>query len=58
MLLALGTSLSRNPGAATLRNALADCMVRVVDRLDTVKVPSQFAHVYIHIYRETTPHDS
>lgn len=49
MLLALGTSLSRNPGAATLRNALADCMVRVVDRLDTVKVRRVVTHLHIYV---------
>lgn len=56
MLLSLGTSLSRNPGAATLRSALADCMVRVVDRLDTVKVRHPH-NGYIYTYRETAPHD-
>lgn len=40
MLLALGSSLARNPAAATLRSALAECMIRVADRLDSVKVSS------------------
>jgi hypothetical protein len=38
MLMALGTSLSLTAGAATRRSVLADCMVRVVDKLDSIKV--------------------